>query len=265
LKGNILLEQPLPCLLLLFALLTPTHPLPVAADVVGTDSYFPLVMTRGKNCRPIPGVSYGTLSVNGPSTDLPAEEHPDINLALRGYVAVDEGKTLVDYGGHADPLAPQLAGLFARHRAPAFSNTYQVYDWDWARNCRGSPITRFPVTLAELEAEDGETIHVPDAGTDIGQGHVALVLYASERRLTLKYTREDNVIQGYTLHIEGICVEPSLLALYRSCNASGRAQLPALENGQAIGRARESEVGIAIRDSGSFMDPRSRKDWWQGF
>ncbi len=94
---------------------------------------------------------------------------------------------------------------------------------------------------------------------------MALVLYASERRLTLKYTREDNVIHGYTIHIEDICVEPRLLALYRACNDDGRQDLPALRGGQGVGRVRGTEVGVAIRDCGSFMDPRSRKDWWQDF
>jgi hypothetical protein len=25
-----------------------------------------------------------------------------------------------------------------------------------------------------------------------------------------------------------------------------------------------SEIQVAVRDTGSFMDPRSRNDWWQG-
>lgn len=31
-----------------------------------------------------------------------------------------------------------------------------------------------------------------------------------------------------------------------------------------IGTAIGNELGVAIRDTGSLMDPRSRKDWWQG-
>jgi hypothetical protein len=122
----------------------------------------------------------------------------------------------------------------------------------------------FEVTLAGLAVTPGETIHLPASGYDIGQGYDALVLYATEERVTLKYTREDNVVRGYTLHIEGICVEPRLLALYQSCNAAGRATLPALRPGQAIGRASGSTIGVAIRDTGAFRDPRSRKDWWYG-
>ena len=112
----------------------------------------------------------------------------------------------------------------------------------------------------------GETIHVPSSGYAIGRGYEVLVLYATEERITLKYTPHDNVVNGYTIHVENVCVEPSLLALYQQWNADqGRAELPALEAGQAFGRARGWEIGVAIRDAGTFMDPRSDKDWWQGW
>ena len=80
--------------------------------------------------------------------------------------------------------------------------------------------------------------------------------------ITLKYTGEDNVVQGYTIHIENICVEPDLLALYRNWNEAGREQLPALPGGQALGRALAGEISVSVRDNGTFLDPRSRKDWW---
>jgi hypothetical protein len=66
------------------------------------------------------------------------------------------------------------------------------------------------------------------------------------------------------LHLENICVDANLLALYRQLNAAGRSKLPALWPGQPIGRAPGREIEVAIRDSGAFLDPRSRKDWWQG-
>jgi hypothetical protein len=59
-------------------------------------------------------------------------------------------------------------------------------------------------------------------------------------------------------------VDPNLLALYRQADAAGRASLPALRNGQPLGTASGGQVLVAIRDCGSFLDPRSRKDWWQG-
>lgn len=224
--------------------------------------YLPLIHSTG-SCQPIPGESYGTLSVNPPPTDCPAVEHADLNLALRGYETTTAYQGLWDYGG-GDPGAPQLPGLFADNRTATFNAVYQVYDWNWGCNCRGDLLTDWPVTLAGLGATSGETIHVPDSGYGIGSGYEVLVLYASSERITLKYTREDDVVYGYALHLENVCVEPSLLALYQTWNSAGRDQLPALRAGQAFGRARGSEIGVAIRDRGTFMDPRSRGDWWQG-
>ena len=216
-------------------------------------------------CAPIPGESYGVLPIVGPPTDRPAAHHGDLNLALRGYSRTTARRGLIDMAGPTDPRAPQLVGLFADRRAPVFRNVYRVNNWDWGRNARGGPITDFEVTLAGLAARPGETIHVPDSGYGIGQGYAALVLYADTNRITLKYTGEDSVVNGYTIHVEGVCVEPSLRTLYERMNAAGRGQLPALRAGQAFGRARGEEIQVAIRDTGRFMDPRTRKDWWQGF
>lgn len=215
-------------------------------------------------CAPIPGESYGALPIVGPPTDRPAAQHGDINLALRGYDPTSAERGLIDVSGPTDHQAPQLAGLFADKRTPAFSNVYRVNNWDWGRNARGGPITEFEVTLIGCAAKPGETIHVPDSGYSIGQGYEVLVLYADSQRITFKYTGEDSVVQGYAIHVEGVCVEPNLLALYEQMNAAGRRQLPALRAGQAFGRARGNEIQVAIRDTGRFMDPRTRKDWWRG-
>lgn len=236
-----------------------------SSQVVTWSVYLPFVVRAGtEGCQPIPGEDYGTLDVEGPPTDRPAEEHADLNLALRGYEVTDAFLGLVDYGGGSDPKAPQLRGLFADHRVPAFTTVYQVYDWDWGCNCRGPLLTQYEVTLAGMGVAPGETIHVPSSGYEIGGGYEVLVLYATETRITLKYTPNDNVVHGYTLHLENVCVEPSLLALYQQWNAAGRGRLPALEAGQAFSRARGGEIGVAIRDVGTFLDPRSQKDWWQG-
>ncbi|HNS01267.1 MAG TPA: hypothetical protein PKM78_02665 [Anaerolineae bacterium] len=215
-------------------------------------------------CPALPGASYAALTVLPPPTDRPAEQHADLNLALRGSTPTGGHLGLVDYGGPTDPDAPQLPGLFSDSRTGAFVRLHQVYDWNWSCNCRGGPLTNPAVTLAELAAVPGESLHVPDSGYTIGSGYEVLVLYAASDRITLKYTREDNVVHGFTLHLEGVCVDPPLLDLYRSWNGAGRSQLPALRPGQAFGRAAGAAIGVAIRDSGSFMDPRSRKDWWRG-
>jgi hypothetical protein len=139
-----------------------------------------------------------------------------------------------------------------------------VYGWDWNANARGALIDTPPVTLLGLQTRAGEIINTPGGGGDLGEGNVALVLYASATRITLKYTREDNVVDGYTVHIEKVCVEPKLLAMYQQMNTAKRGALPALRPGQPLGRATGSEIGVVIRDKGTFMDPRSRKDWWSG-
>jgi hypothetical protein len=224
--------------------------------------YFPF-LSRREACQPIPGETYIALSADGPGPHIPAEVHPDLNLAVHGYEPTNAYKGLVDYPGPHDPNAPQFHDLFADRRLPTFHSVYQLYGWDWAHMRRGPLITDPPVTVLGLGAAQGETLHVPDSGYTIGSGFEVLVLYASSDRITLKYTREDNVVSGYTLHVDRICVEPSLLALYQACNHAGRAYLPALRPRQAFGRALGDEVVIAIVDSGTFLDPRSRQDWWR--
>jgi len=225
--------------------------------------FLPIVRGQSSRCAPISGVQYSTLSVALPPTDRPAEQHADLNLALRGYRVTNAYRGLVDYAGADDPAAPQLYTLFTSPRVPAFPAVYQVYDWNWSCNCRAGLLTSPPVTLAGMGVAPGEVLRLPDSGYDIGNGYEALVLYASEERITLKYTREDNVVRGYTIHVENVCVEPTLLALYRTWNSAGRSRLPALRAGQAFGRAQGSEIGVAICDTGTFMDPRARQSWWQ--
>jgi hypothetical protein len=211
------------------------------------------------------GESYGVLAVSNYTTTPPAETHPDINLAVRGYTPTSGYLGLVDYGPTTDPNAPQLAGLFTTTHAPTFTAVYQVYDWNWPC-CRGDPIQDPPVTLADLAATPGDVVRVPGRSNgDIGNGYVALVLYASTNRITLKFTSEDSMVQGYGLHLENICVDSSLLALYQQLNQDGRHELPALQAGQAVGSVLGTSFGVAVRDTGAFMDPRSHNDWWIGY
>jgi len=215
-------------------------------------------------CQPT-GEIYGTMQVT-PET-FSAETHPDINLAVRGYTPTVAFLGLVDLGDTRTD-GPQLAGLFSVPHLPSFAAVYQVYDWDWTHNQRGAPIEDPEVTMADLAAGPGELIRVPDRmgpNTFIAGDYKASVLYASSDRLTLKYTSEDNMIFGYGLHLENICVDANLLALYQQLNSAGRYQLPALRAGQAIGRARSDHVGVVVRDTGAFMDPRLHYDWWRGY
>lgn len=246
---------------------------PRATEAAGASfrGYLPVQVKQvpDTSCEGIPHEHYSVIPVDpvmGPP-DAPADQHPDMNLALRGYVENPTAhRGLVDYGGDTDAHAPQLIELFGDRRAPTFRRVYRVYEWDgeWPGVYGVIPIADPEVTLAGLAAQPGELIHLPGRGPDIYQGrYLALVLYAAPDRITLKYTRDDNVVWGYTIHLEGICVEPRLLALYEQSVAGGRTHLPGIERDQAIGRAMSDELGVVIRDNGWFMDPRSRKDWWQ--
>ena len=229
---------------------------------VGNQQLFLPLVSKALDCS-IPGANYSSIPIASAPTDRPAAQHPDINLAIRGYAKVSAPLNLVNYAGNIDPNAPQLDTLFKPARVPNFTNAYQIYRWDWSCNCRRDLITDWPTTLLGMGTSSGEAIHVPDSGYDIGGGNDVMVLYATSERITLKYTREDSVAYGYAIHIEDVCVDPALVRLYNTLNAAGRAELPALNGGHAFGRAISNEIKVSIRDTGSFLDPRSRKDWWQ--
>ena len=118
--------------------------------------------------------------------------------------------------------------------------------------------------MAGLASTVGEAIYIPTRGPEIyGGGYTAMVLYAAPNRITLAYTRRDTPAIGYLVHLEEIVVDPGLVARYGEAEAGGRQMLPALHNGEQLGVAAAGEVKVVIRDTGSFMDPRSRKDWWK--
>jgi hypothetical protein len=235
--------------------------------------YLPLVFNE-PGCPTTSSASFDLIPIDGSPADHPDYLHADLNLALRGYAATSGTLGLVDYNGGADPNAPQLAGLFEPNRLPGISTVYQINHWIWSgcgtHGCRGSAITDPPVTLAGFVTTPGEAIYIPERGPEIyGGGYKVMVLYAEEKRITLGYTRQDTVVPGYVVHIENVCVDPNLLTLYQAqTDADGwhaTGYLPALRNNQALGTAFDAEVQVAIRDRGTFMDPRSRKDWWQGY
>jgi len=227
-------------------------------------------VNSGQTIPPQQPLVYASLSVEGSPADRPAEVHPDLNLSIRGFAVTSGHLGLVNYGGDTDPQAPQIDGMFGPPRLPAFKTLFQVYDWDWACNppngCRGALIADYPVTLLEMTTAPGEPISIPRRDPQIdAAGYRALVLYASERRLTITYTRRDSAAVGYLIHLEDFDVNPGLVSLYRQLDAAGRGRLPALRNGEIVGVADGGTVKIATRDTGRFLDPRTCKDWWNGY
>ncbi len=211
---------------------------------------------------PVSG-EYSLLSVFT-SADRPRARAADLNLAVRGYQAVSATLGLVDYTGEADLAAPQLAGLFGDNRTATFTAAYRVFDWNPGCDCRGALVDDPDVTLVGVSVSAGENLRVPLSGYYIGADFQTFVIFADAERIVLKYTRSDSIADGYALHIEGVTVDPGLLVLYQQANNAGRGELPALRAGQSVGRAKGTELKIAIRDCGAFLDPRSRKDWWRG-
>lgn len=216
---------------------------------------------------------YALIPMAGVDLSHPAPLHGDLNLAQRGYTAGAAQAHLIDIGGPVDPDAPQLSQLFAADQPLQISGVYQVADWQWAcgeHGCRGAALTTPEVTLLGLASQPGTAVYAPARQADIyrdetGNVYVAVVLYAEKHRLTLAYTRDGSVANGYVIHLEQICVDPGLLQLYDEADHAGRQQLPALQPHQPLGTAAAAEVQVAIRDRGAFLDPRSRKDWWHGY
>lgn len=247
--------------------------LPPGGTITGTVAlYLPLISTISESTptpTPSPTVTFTVLPVQGPPIDRPPATNPDLNLTIRSYVATTTTLGLINVGGDTDANAPQLAGIFDPPRLPSFRAAYQIYDWNWncgPDGCRGNPLTDPDVTLLELAVTPGEPLFIPTRTIEIHSGgYKVLVLYAEETRISLTYTREDTPAHGYLVHLEDIQVDPALLALYRAKDAAGRSELPALRNNERFATASGSTLKVAIRDTGSFMDPRSRKDWWVGY
>jgi hypothetical protein len=169
--------------------------------------------------------------------------------------------------------------MFSPSKVPPLLGFYRVHHWLWANSpdpgTRGDPITDYEVTALGLGTTPGEVLYVPESGYNIGGSPPmeVLVLFADEDSIALRYTREDSSAPaGYTIHIDNICTDPNLLALYTSLDDLGGPRyqypnesynLPNLPAGKPIGTARGAEVVVAIADTGSFMDPRSCNEWWQ--
>lgn len=239
------------------------HPTDVLADAPADA---PIDATP--SCPPISGAHYDWVGVTTAPSPTPSETHPDVNLLLRTWrPAVGEAKNIFFLSHPTDPTGPpHLDTLFSPSRIPTFPSVNQVQLWDWGCHCFTGYITDPKVTLLGMATTSGETLSVPRSGYTIDPpDFAAMVLWAAPNTITLKYDTGDNigVPNGYAIMAAGVCVDPQLVASYEKAVAdTGRHQLPGLHRGQAFGYAAGSEIQIAVRDSGSWMDPRWCNDWW---
>ncbi len=209
----------------------------------------------------------------------PAYDHADKNIELRGYSSNADPslvRELVDYGSGDPTQPPQLATLFNPNQVPPFSDFYQTHYWNWKPSpepgTRGDIELTTPATAVSLILPPGDSLHVPTSGYDIGGGMEVIVIFADADTITLHYTRDDSAAVGYTVHIDNICTDPNLLALYDSLDApdgpryqypSSSYDLPTLSAGQYIGTAGAGDMVVVIADTGRFQDTRSCNEWWQ--
>ncbi len=211
---------------------------------------------------------------NGQSTrTTPAQADQDINIELRQFVSVPGTLNIISFQ-HDTASAPQLCYLFSSQQMHPFTALYAVGVMGGIDSTKS--VEQSPPHLAGFQMGSGEAIYAPPltaygpVGSD-GAGNVfdAIVLYAGTDAngvgsIVLKYTPNDDVVRGYTIDILGINVDSSLQTLYDQANSDGRWYLPGIINNQQIGTAQGTEIWVAIRDTGQFMDPRWYQDWWSG-
>lgn len=219
----------------------------------------------------------------------PAYNHPDKTLYMRGPKSASGTLGFVNFGKTQDKKAPQLATLFQPTRVPKFTALYKVPQWNWGTPPQpGSALSTFEthalpsgysgnnVTVLGVQTTPGELLRSPTSGYNLGSpwGKGAAILYAdstNDHAITLHFTREDSIAKGYSVQIQGVCVDPNLLKAYNArdvWNSGARYTkksfpLPGLTAGQVFGVAMGTEIRLVVRDNGSWMDPRDMNDWWR--
>jgi hypothetical protein len=225
-------------------------------------------------CPSTSSESYALIPIDGApyKNNAITDNNADFRLLLLGYSPFDAPRSLIDLPGGADPGAPKISGVFDPPRQPEIAATYKRNDWNWDEagpppyGSRGGVNNdpEAPVAVVDFRTNTGERVKLPARGADIFTGVTAMVVFASENELAAVYYRQDNVALGYMVHLANFCVDPSLVAAYRTQLNGGKRstnQLPGVRNGQSVGTS-TGILTVAIRDRARFYDPRSRKDWW---
>lgn len=257
---------------------------PQSQDALKPRAFVPIIVKgqgeqQNTSCNIPSTASFSLIGVQGGyyKGNALTDENADFRLSVIGYASTPASSgaplALVDYNGQADAGAPRMQTIFSPARVPQFVKNYQRYDWNWNESApppygsRGGVNNDWPVSVLDMATTKGESISIPDRNAaNSTAGTNAMVLFADERQITLAYGDQDRVDAGYVVYLANLCVDPNLVALYRAQLANGKratGKLPAVRNDQKIGEAAGSFITVAVRDNGPFLDPRSRKDWWQ--
>lgn len=188
------------------------------------------------------------------------DENPDFNIYIRGFDCEQAVSSLGSIGGPIDRNAPRAYTALNRDKSQVkISHTYKVRDWNWNSNTRGNWLSARGLGLQTIK---DQLVHTPMTTSAYRPGGMqAFVLHATPTSIALKYTQEDNVVFGYTIHLTGLCVDSNLIQLYKQ-NLAGTNRVY-LSPFQVVGKSLGREVQIYIRDTGSFMTPIHANHWWQ--
>lgn len=217
--------------------------------------------------------SYNSLPIHPHySLTVPPATAPDVNIKLYPWQLKDDVVDLTNSpnkGPLIDPKAPKLCTMFAPDRVPAITANYIIKGAD--TSLRGNPDSP---GLVGFQTKPGETIEMVATGIldrgklenpyNVGDGYEAVVVYADENSIALHYENVDGTIDGYAVHIIGVAPDPALLTVYQQLNSEGRKKMPALKVNDVIGKAIDTEIWVSIRDTGDFLDPRWKQEWWVG-
>ncbi|NMB57171.1 hypothetical protein GYA19_04545 [Candidatus Beckwithbacteria bacterium] len=185
---------------------------------------------------------------------------PNINANLHTFTKVDNADlNYFDKVHDIDTNLPNVSNLFEGIDKPKITGIYKmnmIDNFDFPSDQWGEAhATGFSIP-------NGTNIQLPPSGYNIdSNGHQAMILYADEHSITVNYTANGNIVDGYTLTLSNINVNADLLAMYKEGLAQGLNV--AIDAFQSLGTSNGQDVLVMIRDKGSVMDLRWN-EWWKG-
>lgn len=193
-----------------------------------------------------------------------AGDDPNLNPKRGGWTPVNADHSLCDNpinAGYDPGSKPFLGNIVSGLDTNPVCNPYRVNIAENKNNnfCPGDPAD---VSMCGFAASPSTPVHAPNTCQSPWY-----VLYADEGFITMVVNGADCIggdcDEGYGVHIDGLIVNKDLLTLYRKDDAEGRNRLPIVNANDVIGTVDTGgEVRVTIRDTGSYMDPRTLRDWW---